>query len=84
VKIRGSCSHPVGHAGARREEVVRATKSRLGVKSGGVKGENEVKGEGVKPGDITRIRPSYFRYLRGEISRVLLCFARRDVTAQNA
>jgi hypothetical protein len=26
----------------------------------------------VKPGDITRIRPTYFSYLRGEISRVSL------------
>jgi hypothetical protein len=26
----------------------------------------------VKPGDITKIRPSYFNVLRGEISRVLL------------
>jgi hypothetical protein len=44
-KIRGSCSHPVGRAGARRGDVVRATERKVGVKSGGVKGESEVKGE---------------------------------------
>jgi hypothetical protein len=40
-KIRGSCSRPVGRAGAQRGEVVRAAEWRVGVKSGGVKGERE-------------------------------------------
>jgi hypothetical protein len=38
----------------------------------------------VKPGDITRIRPSYFSYWEERYLGYCLSFARRDVTARNA